>query len=430
MPEVQYARAGDVHVAFEVTGEPGGRDVVVVAGALFPFEMLSEDRVASRFISGLAALGRVTLFDKRGVGLSDPVTDWSRSLHEQWADDLLAVVDAAGLEDPIVVSWERTGVARLAAKLRPGLFSAVVLINPSQSTEQFRALMRRGDDGTTAGAPIEELAFPSRINDPEFVAWLNRSGRMGASPAAAGRMWQHLLSFEGSLTPDGVDERVLVLHSRDCLVASEEVRDVVAALPNATLLEIDGVDTYPVAGDVGPLIAEISQFVTGGRSVLAPERAVAAVLFTDLVDSTVRAANEGDAQWRELLDVHDREVERLVLHCGGRVVKYTGDGILALVDSVTGAIDGARSIVGRMLERGLQVRAGIHVGDVDVRGDDVSGITVNIAARIMGQAGPGEILVSDAARIATLGSGYAFEPVGMTHLRGFTDDWALFRVVA
>ena len=134
MSPTHHVRVGDTHIAYRVIGEPGRVDVVMVAGALFPFELLEEDRIASRFTAGLAALGRLVVFDKRGIGLSDPITDWTRSAQEQWAEDLVAVIEAAGLDHPVVVSWDQFGVARLAASKRPDLFASMVLINPARST--------------------------------------------------------------------------------------------------------------------------------------------------------------------------------------------------------------------------------------------------------------------------------------------------------
>jgi class 3 adenylate cyclase len=425
--EVRYARAGETHVAYRVLGEPGGADVVMVSGALFPFEMLAEDRTASRFTDGLAALGRLVVFDKRGVGLSDPVTDWSTSLQAQWADDLLAVVDDAGLERPVVVSWDSYGIARFAAAARPGAFSSIVLINPAQTTKSFVRLLQESSAQSVPNRSVEALAFPSRIDDEQFTAWLSRSGRAGASPSSASRIWGLLLGFESTLTPAGIATPTLVLHNRECRQSEREVRSVADGLEQATFVQIEGGDIYPIAGDVDVLAAEIAEFVTGAPSELAPERCLSAVLFADLVDSTRHAAEAGDAHWRDLLDVHDREVQRCVHHHGGRVVKYTGDGVLALLPSAAGALETARSIIERLRELGLEVRVGIHVGDVDLRGDDVSGFAVNVAARVMSSAGAGETLASDAARLATLGTGQRFEDVGTGTLKGLPGEWQLFR---
>jgi len=236
-----------------------------------------------------------------------------------------------------------------------------------------------------------------------------------------------VLSLEGALTPPGIRVSTLVLHNSDAYPPESEVRSVADAIPGAKFVSVPGVDSYPIAGDVDVLITEIAEFVTGGPSALTPLRHVAAVLFTDLVDSTRRAVDEGDAHWRNLLDVHDRTVAEQVRHQGGRVVKYTGDGVLALITSATGALEAARAMQERLTAIGLSIRVGIHVGDVDVRGDDVSGVAVNIAARIMSRAGSGETLVSGAARQATLGSGLRFEEVGATELKGIPGTWMLHR---
>jgi pimeloyl-ACP methyl ester carboxylesterase len=286
--DITYAPSGGTHVAYRVLGEPGRVDVVMVAGALFPLELLAEDRVASRFTAGLAALGRLVVFDKRGVGLSDPMTDWSRSAQEQWAEDLLAVIDAAGLERPVVVSWEPNGVARRAASERPDLFGCVALINPAQRTRDCRELLARTGTQAVPTRSLEEIAFPSRIRDDEFTAWLARSGRAGASPTTASRLWAHLLEYEAPLTPPGITTPTLVLHNRGYLQPEADVRAVAEAIPGATFVQVEGADVYPIAGEVDVLIAEIAEFVTGAPSALTPLRHISAVLFTDLVDSTRR----------------------------------------------------------------------------------------------------------------------------------------------
>ena len=431
MSEIAYARADDdTHIAYRVIGEAGRVDVVMVAGALFPLELLVEDRVASRFIAGLAALGRVVVFDKRGIGLSDPMTDWSVSAQDQWADDLLAVVDAAGLDHPVVVSWETHGVARTAVARCPDTFSMMVLVNPAQYARSFRDVLIASAGQTLPTRTSEELAFPSRIHDEDFTDWLARSGRAGASPKTAARIWEHLLGYDDELTPPGITTPTLVLHNRDSLQRIDDVRAVAEAIPGSRLVEVAGADIYPIAGDVDPLIREIAEFVTGAPTALTPLRHLAAVLFTDLVGSTQRAVEAGDAQWRELLDIHDRTVRESVRAFGGRVVKYTGDGVLALMSSATDALDATLMIQERLATQDLAIRAGVHVGDVDTRGADVSGVTINIAARIMGRANSDETLVSEAVRLAALGSGHRFEAAETTALKGIPEEWALFRRIS
>jgi class 3 adenylate cyclase len=426
--EIAYARVGDSYIAYRVTGDAGGIDVIMVAGALFPFEMLDEDRVASRFVSGLAALGRLVVFDKRGVGLSDPITDWTRSAQEQWAEDLCAVVEAAELDRPVVVSWEVYGVARLAVSKRPELFASMVLVNAAESTKPLADMMQtHGSDGVSTRT-VEELVFPSRVDDGDFWDWLARAGRSGASPATAARVWSHMLGFEGSLTPDGLEMPTLVLHNHDIEAIDFGTHEVAGQIAGALIIDVPGADILPIAGDVDPLVTEIAQFVTGEASGLAPERLIAAVLFTDLVASTERAVTAGDQQWRGLLEIHDQAVRRSVLHQGGRVVKFTGDGVLALLPSATAAIETVDSIRKTLDQRVMTIRAGIHVGDIDVRGDDVSGISINVAARIMDRADADETLVSDAVCQATLGSGFRFDDAGQVELKGLPGQFTLHRI--
>lgn len=428
LKEIAYAGVGDHHVAYQTMGEHGGVDVVMVAGTFFSFEMLAEDRVATRFMAGLEALGRLVIFDKRGVGLSDPMTDWSTSAQEQWAQDLCAVIDAAELKRPAVVSWEPMGVARLAASMRPELFGSLVLINPARFTRGLADLIgSQGQEGVS-GRSVEQVVFPSRSGDTDFWDWLSRAGRSGASPAMASRMWGHVLSYSAPLTPEGIDVRTLVLHNRDVVAHEEAVIEVAAEIPGARFVEVPGADLYPIAGDVDALVAEIAQFVTGAPTGLAPQRLVTAVLFTDLVASTERAVEAGDKQWQNLLDVHDQAVRRSVLHKGGRVVKFTGDGVLALIPSATGAIEAAQAIREALAQQNMDIRVGIHVGDVDARGDDVSGISINVAARIMSHAKAGETLVSDAACQAALGSSFRFDGAGEVQLKGLPGRFRLHRM--
>lgn len=426
--EIAYARSGDRYIAYQVMGERSGVDVVMVAGTFFSFEMVAEDRVASRFMAGLEAIGRLVVFDKRGVGLSDPMTDWSASAQEQWAEDLCSVISAAGLDRPAVVSWEPMGVARLAASMRPDLLGSLVLINPARFTRGLADLIGAHGDEGVSGRSVEQIVFPSRSDDADFLDWLTRSGRSGASPAMAARMWDHVLAYSAPLTPEGIEVRTLVLHNREVVAHEGAVAEVAAEIPGATFVEVPGADLYPIAGDVDALVAEVAQFVTGEATGLAPQRLVTAVLFTDLVASTERAVEAGDGQWQNLLDVHDQAVHRSVLHKGGRVVKFTGDGVLALIPSATGAIEAAHSIREALAQQDMDIRVGIHVGDVDVRGDDVSGISVNVAARIMNHAKAGETLISDAVAQAVLGSSIQFNGADEVQLKGLPGRFTLRRI--
>lgn len=430
MSEIGYAKTrSGTHVAFRVVGQPGEVEFVVVAGAFFSLELLAEDRVTSRFLDGLAAMGRVAVFDKCGVGLSDPIVDWEVSAQQQWADDLIAVIDAAGFNKPIVVSWEPMGVARLAAAQHPRAFSGMALINPANSVDQLLELVAtEGGEGPVVPASVEALAFPSRISDPDFQEWLTRAGRTGASPSLALRTWRHVLSYDAPLTPPDISVRTLVLHNVDSILPDTAIRDVVGSLDNATLVSVPGADVYPIAGDVGPLIAEIGRFV-GVDEVLPAQRSIRALLFTDLVSSTPRAAAAGDAAWRALLDHHDQIVNTAITHLGGRVVKFIGDGALSVMPSASSAFDAAFELRRSLAPSELHIRAGVHVGDIDERGADISGIAVNVAARIMSHADASEVVASTAALQAAMGSRHEFESLGEHELKGITGTWTLHRVL-
>jgi len=435
MHDVDYAVTNGTHIAYTVLDGSGSVDVVMLSGAFFPVDALLEDRISARFIEGLASLGRLVVFDKRGTGLSDPMTDWERSAQAQWGEDLLAVVASAGLNRPVLVSWETLGTGRLAVSARPDLFAKLILINPGPSVDGFRDLYLRTSEPQQQqegeedpGLSVERLAFPSRIDDAEFWAWMSRAGRSGASPAASQRLWAHVLGgYDGPYTPPDIATPTLVLHVRDCIASEEMMRAVVDEIAGSELVQVPGVDMYPIAGDVDLLTTEIALFVTGSTPVMTPQRATSAVLFTDIVASTERAADEGDRRWRTLLDLHDEATLQCVERRGGRIVKYTGDGVLALLPSAEAAILVAQTLGEQLLESSIEIRAGVHVGDVDVRGEDVSGITVNVAARIMSLAGPGEVLVSESVRLATLGSGFIVRDTQTVELHGVPELWTIHR---
>ena len=428
MPTIEYARTADgFNIAYQILGDGGGADVVMVSGAFFPMEVLPEDRLASRLLEGLVELGRLVMFDKRGVGLSDPYTDWERPVTDQWAEDLLAVIDAAQLERPVVFAWDQFGVARAAAGRRHDAFGGLVLLNPVSTfdvanAEEVASGLERNAEGLESD--IERLVVPSRIDDPSFVDWIRRAGRLGASPATAQRLWREVWTREPE-TPTDLGIPTLVLHRSGSIQPRESSAAVAEAIEGARFVELPGEDVMPFAGDVDALLAEIGSFVLGTEHVPLLDRVLAAVLFTDLVDSTEQAADLGDQRWRSLLDRHDGIVRQIVARHGGRVVKYMGDGVLAVLPSASGALEAATVIRDRLAADHLQMRAGVHVGEVDERGDDVSGLAVNIAARIMAEARPGEVLASDSARLATAGTAFDFGDGREVELKGLPGSWAV-----
>lgn len=440
MSNIQYAVTEDgAHVGYRVLEpeEPSELEIVMVSGGMIPLEVMEEEVGFARMLEGLRGFARVIVFDRRGVGASDPVIDWERPVLEQWADDLRAVVDASTRDEVIVYAWDTFGVAtRFATRGHPKL-KQLVLFQPRGGSDEVwrkwteqRIARLRSSIGSNDDDLFAELA-PSRANDPTFREWYERAGRVGASPTTADRIWQ---SVFGSLGDDQNFEDItvptLVLNRPDNLLLPPGVVDLVAkAIPNAKWVELEGQDSWPFVGDVDAVVAEISEFVTGERRVPAPDRMLAAVLFTDLVDSTKRAASLGDATWKRLLDRHDRAIRDVVSRCGGTVVKTTGDGVLALFPAAGVAVRAAARLREELARDDLQIRVGIHVGDVDRRGEDVSGLAVNIAARVMSKAGDGEIALTAAATGAMAGEAVKFESLGAHDLKGVPGPWELFRLV-
>ncbi|MFI5046152.1 MAG: alpha/beta fold hydrolase [Acidimicrobiia bacterium] len=440
MIDILYARADDgTHIAYGVLdADPSVEpvhDVVMVPVGLIPLELFEEEPGFARLLDGLRSLGRVIVFDRRGVGLSDPITDWSRTVADQWADDLTAVIDASGAHDIVLVGCEGYGVASRFAATHPEQVGALVLYEPivvaDEDWETWVATMTQRSTANMSGeADILAVVAPSRIADRSFRDWYTRAGRLGASPSTAPRIWESVVSAHPR---DALLERVvtptLVLHRRDNAFPAPDVLALAAErIPHATLVELEGRDHFPFVGDVDAIVAEIAAFVVGERRIPSPQRRLSAVLFTDLVGSTEHAASLGDEDWKSVLDRHDAAARAVVERAGGSVVKTTGDGVLALLPSAGGCLRAAVALRRDLAAEGLAVRIGVHVGDVDQRGDDVSGLAVNIASRVMSIGGTGEILVTAPVVAAVAGQAMAFEPHGTHGLKGVPGTWELFRV--
>jgi class 3 adenylate cyclase len=439
--DVLYAQADDgTHIAYGVLdadrSAAPGRDVVMVSGGFFPLELFEEEPGFARLLDGLRTLGRVIVFDRRGLGLSDPIPDWERPVLDQWTDDLTAVVDASGARDIVLLGWDGFGLGSRYAAMHPERVSALVLYEPflvaDDDWESWAAgRMQRGSANVRGEDDILTLVAPSRMADRGFRQWYARAGRLGASPSTAPRIWASVMR---SPPRDALLEQVvtptLVLHRRDNGFATENVLTLACErIPHAAAVELEGRDHFPFAGDVDALVAEIAAFVVGERRLPPPQRLLSVVLFTDLVGSTERAAALGDEDWKSVLDRHDAAVRTIVGRSGGAVIKTTGDGILALLPSAGICLRAAATIQRDLAAEGLAVRIGVHVGDIDRRGDDVSGLAVNIASRAMSKAGAGEIVVTVSVVVAVAGQAVTFEPLGTHDLKGVPGEWQLFRAV-
>jgi class 3 adenylate cyclase len=395
-------------------------------------DFLERDRIGARLVDGLASIGRVVRFDRRGIGLSDPILDWSVALVEQWADDLATIVATACRSAPVIVSLgDYWGPARLFAARHPAALSALVMYEPTGPAQPIELSPSIGE--AAAGGWIARVC-PSRADDDEFREWFDIAGRTGASPSVAARLYER--------PPDAVVRRLeaaqaeitvptLVLRRPANLLGSPSEPDPVAAMiPGGVRAELPGSDYHWLGEDVDSLLAAITQFATGERRLPAPERALCAVLFTDIVGSTEHATALGDARWKKVLDRHDHVIAEEVGRNGGTVIKSTGDGVLATLPSADRALRAATAIHARLSASEVRVRMGIHVGDVEQRGADVAGVAVHVAARVMALAGPGEVFVTASVPIAVTGTDHSFEVVGDQVLRGVPGTWTVFRDVS
>ncbi len=441
MSEVKYAESSDgTHIAYRVFDPDirggAGNDIVMISGGLFPMEVFEDDLGFVRLLEGLRSVGRVVVFDRRGIGVSDPIVDWERPVLDQWADDVSAVVDASGVHDAVIFAWDSYGMATRFAARHPDRLRLLVLHHPLMIPDDQwddwvanrRSLIRQNVDGVASNF-LEQIA-PSRASDASFRDWYARAGRSGASPTTATKIWGSVFKSRPS---DQLFELVqtptLVLHRRDSTYTpADAVRLAASQIPGATLVQLEGADHFPFLGDVDAVVAEIADFVVGERRLPPPQRIVAALMFTDLVASTERAVSLGDSRWKSVLDRHDRTVRAAVGSSGGTIVKTTGDGVLAILPSAGAAIRAAERVRDELGADELEVRIGIHVGDVDRRGDDISGVGVHLAARVMGFAGAGQIVVTASVRASVTGQATKFEELGSQELKGVPGTWELFRV--
>ena len=433
--EIAYAKAGEHHIAFrEYVGDGvGGHEIVMVNGANFPMDSLLDDPIATRLVEGLAGLGRLVVFDRRGIALSDPVTDWDTPIREQWADDLAAVIAVSGYDRPTVFSWEGAPVARECAVRHPGLVGRLVLHNPRPSytdddaemRDQFADRLARLRAGREAAGKV--FANPGRADDPAYVSWNDAAGRAGASPRLAQQMADKRLTdppFDHGRV--NVPTLVITRTPGNSPEADEFIRRTPRLIPGAEHADLGRGDYMAVGSGVDEILAATSRYLIGEVRLPTPERQLSVIVFTDVVGSTRRAISSGDSEWKRLLDRHDAVSRFEVARHGGEVIKTTGDGILALMPSVTGAIAGSRAVSAELDVEGLQVRTGIHVGEVDRRGDDVSGVAVNLTARIMAAADADQIVVSDV--VTRMTEVVSYRSLGSTTLKDFDGTWDLYLV--
>ncbi|HMF05386.1 MAG TPA: adenylate/guanylate cyclase domain-containing protein [Acidimicrobiia bacterium] len=435
--DIRYAKSGDLSIAYTVFG--AGPDLVVAPGFISHLDLIWEERSVAHFYSRLGSFRRVITFDKRATGLSDPAPH--APTLEECVDDLQAVMAAAGSERADLLGVSEGGtMAMLTAATHPGRVKALVLYGTfarllespeyplGVTAEQLAKMAEISSRGWGEGIGLGAWA-PSRQHDAELREWWGRLQRVAASPGTIRNIFGLYPQVDIRDVLPAIPVPTLVLHRRDDRMVDVEMgRYLADHIPGAKFVELEGTDHLFFTGDADAIIDEIQEFLTGVRPLPAVERVLATVLFTDIVDSTRHAVEAGDERWKELLGRHDAQVRRQLERFQGREVNTTGDGFVATFDGPARAIRCATSIRDAVRALGIDVRAGLHTGEVETRGDDISGIAVHLAARVAAAAGAGEVLVSRTVVDLVAGSGLSFAPRGARTLKGVPGEWELFAV--
>ena len=440
--QTRYARSGDVSIAYQELGE-GDIDIVIAFQYLSHLDLMWENPALVRFGRRLGSFARVILFDRRGVGLSDPV-DGTTTLEERM-DDVRAVMDAAGSERAALFGMsEGAMTCMLFAAVHPERVSALVLwgaMARSTWAEDYpwaapkEALLEADRELMSPywgqGATLDVFS-PSLAGDPAAREAQARYERQAASPMRAHQLLKMFLDTDVRDALPSIRTPTLIMHRRDDPVVNyRAARWLAEQIEGSRYVELEGEDHFPWVGENGiEAMDEVEEFLTGVRPGPPSERVLATVLFTDIVDSTKLAGEMGDRRWRELLERHQEVTRTQLARFEGREVKTTGDGFLAVFDGPTRAAECARAIADAMPALGIEVRAGLHTGEVERMGEDVGGIAVHVAARISALAGAGEVLASRTVRDLSVGSGIEFGEAGRHVLKGVAEEWDVYRVAS
>ncbi|MEI7779204.1 MAG: adenylate/guanylate cyclase domain-containing protein [Actinomycetes bacterium] len=438
-PEIRFTRSGDVHLAYHQLGE-GPPDLIYVAGSLSHLEVEWELPALRRFSEDVSQFARLTRFDKRGMGLSDRVQVGTL---EERMDDVRAIMDATGIERAYVLGESEGGpLAMLFAAAHPERTAGLILCGAEvkeqittdwpwgeSSSESFEGAMATLANRWPTNGEIIDYIAPSLAGDAAARAWSIRLIRNAASPGSAEAFMRMAFDIDVRAVVPTICAPTLILHRVDDRVCNvENARFLAASIPGARYVELPGDDHVPWAG--GPqVLEEIREFVTGIRESAIPDRVLATVLFTDIVDSTRRADELGDRRWRELVEEHHRIVRRELERFRGREIDTAGDGFLAAFDGPARALRAAQAIVDSVQPLGLELRAGVHTGECEALGEKLVGIAVHIGARVAGLAGPSQVLATSTVRDLVAGSGIQFSDHGVHHLKGITDSWQIYELV-
>jgi class 3 adenylate cyclase len=436
-PETHYVEVNGGQVGYQVIGE-GPIDVVVGSASGHNIDLAWDLAPYAAYARSLASIGRRIAFDPRGSGVSDPISREAPPTWEDWTEDLRAVLDAVESRRAAVLAYLDSGpVAILFAAMQPERVSQLVLVNTSARVlwDDDYPIGVSSSDWDSTIAMVEEAwatpefaraLFPSRADDAEFLRLFARILRASASPRRAAAQLDYMARYlDVREALPVIQAPTLVIRSRDYLgTPLAHGRYLADHIPGARFVELPGGDAFPYE----EVFDEVAEFLTGERPSAPIDRILATVLFTDIVDSTARAAAVGDQRWRSTLDAHDRAVRQQLRRFRGNEINTTGDGFVASFDGPARAIRCAEAISEATQHLGIEIRSGLHTGECEVRGDDLGGLAVHIAARVAALACPGDVLVSSTVKDLVAGSGIEFEDRGEHDLKGVPGTWRLYAV--